>query len=502
MLTHFYSVVRKVTIAALLIIGAIFPIHAENQSLANKDTVSQLIVQLKPSTDKKMNAASSYTLDEPQADEPLTRLKGVVNRVLKARSNARAKSRLLKGQAEVAPKMQPKRAIDHDTVVLSLGVQLPRAEAEQLMKDIAKDAAVEHVEPDLRVQHFRIPNDGRYQEQWGYSNGKGGANLPAAWDQTDKNDVVVAVIDTGHLPEHPDLKDNLVSSGYDFISNANISNGKKPGPDAADPGDWITQQENDDPNSPYYQCGASDSSWHGSHVAGTIGAVTNNSQGVSGISWQGKLLPVRVLGKCGGYLSDVITGMLWAAGLPVANVPDNPHPAKVLNLSLGAYSPQCSQAFSVAIDAIKNKGANIVVAAGNSNDSVNNSLPANCNGVIAVGATDVNGNRAWFSNYGPKVAISAPGVDILSTVDAGKQGPVKDDYSKYNGTSMAAPHVAGTIALMLAVNPKLTPEEILEKLQLSARAFPDGSTCTKELCGVGLLDAGKAVELAKQAPQN
>lgn len=177
-----------------------------------------------------------------------------------------------------------------------------------------------------------VPNDPQYTNQWHYK-GTYGIDAPAAWDIiTGSTDIVVAVIDTG-ICNHADLAGRYLP-GYDFVSDVLVANdgGGRDG-DASDPGDWITAAE--DGSGYFAGCGASDSSWHGTHVAGTIGAASNNNFGVAGINWVSKILPVRVLGKCGGNTSDIIDGMRWAAGLTVAGVPANPYPAKVLNMSLG-----------------------------------------------------------------------------------------------------------------------------------------------------------------------
>jgi len=488
---------------AALLVGMLVPVslvYAQNQSIANNEMVGQFIVKLKP-VDEGTNNVQSYALSASPSKKPLEKLRLVIDRVEKARKEKRG--HLLKSQKNAVQEvvMHAEKAIDDNTMVISLDKAVSRSTAEQLMQEIAKDKAVEYVEPDLRVSHFRQPDDTDYHQQWGYFNETGGANLPVAWDETQGSaEIVVAVIDTGYLP-HADLQGNLLP-GYDFISDPDTANrGFVPSYDGRDFGDWVTTKEATDPDplNPFYGCGAGASSWHGSHVAGTIGAVSDNRMGVSGMSWKGKILPVRVLGKCGGSLSDVVAGMRWAAGLPVANVPANTHPARVLNLSLGVNANQCSLSFADAVRDIKNNGVTIVVAAGNSAINVAGSMPANCAGVIAVAATDVAGKLAWFSNRGSGITISAPGVNILSTTNNGPESPspTGDNYQAYQGTSMAAPHVAGTIALMLAVNPQLTSEQILQILQSSARAFPAESNCSTTLCGAGLLDAGEAVKQAK-----
>ncbi|WP_070106667.1 S8 family peptidase [Burkholderia plantarii] len=473
---------------------------------AASESVNQLIVKLKPAAVAARGAASIATA----AAAP--DIHGVIDRVLAAR-RARMTTRAFGAAAASAPGnasdpaagIGVKREMADGATVLRLQRNLPAADAAALANDFAADAAVEYAEPDARMHALLVPNDTRYGEQWGYAGGIGGANLPKAWDLTTGSaNVVVAVVDTGYRP-HADLAANVLP-GYDFISDpdgANDGNGRDS--DASDPGDWVSQREVDDPDGPFYRCQvdqfgrtfASDSSWHGTHVAGTIGAVSNNGRGVAGISWQGKILPVRVLGKCGGTLSDIADGMRWAAGLAVPGAPANRTPARVLNFSLGGGG-SCSRTYQSAINAVVGAGATVVVAAGNEAAQVSTSQPANCQNVIAVAATDVNGRRASFSNFGTAVKIAAPGVNILSTLNSGATSPAADSYASYNGTSMATPHVAGTVALMLAANGSLTPAQVLQKLQASARPFPSGSGCSTSTCGAGLLDAGAAVSAARQ----
>jgi predicted outer membrane repeat protein len=344
---------------------------------------------------------------------------------------------------------------------------------------------------------FFIPDDPLYISQWHYSE-TWGINTEQAWDiTTGSAGVTVAVIDTG-ITNHAEFAGRTVP-GYDFIDDSLVANdGDGRDADPSDPGDWITAEES---ASGYFAgCYISDSSWHGTHTAGTIGASGNNNLGVAGINWNSKILPVRVLGKCGGYYSDVLDGMRWAAGLPVTGVPANAHPAKVLNISLGG-SGTCSADMQNAINEITAAGSVVVVAAGNSNTNAANFTPANCNGVITVAATNRTGYKAYYSNYGATVEISAPGGDtsgsasngILSTLNTGTRGPVADTYAYYMGTSMAAPHVSGVVSLMFSVNPNLTPAQVLAILQSTAKAFPAGGTCTTANCGAGIVNAGAAV---------
>jgi subtilase family protein len=290
----------------------------------------------------------------------------------------------------------------------------------------------------------------------------------------------VAVIDTG-LVTHPDLAGQAVA-GYDMIWDTAVSNdGNGREPDPSDPGDW---------------CGSKPSSWHGTHVAGTIAALSSNAIGVFGGAPGGKIQPVRVLGTCGGYLSDVADGIRWAAGGTVPGVPANATPARVLNLSLGGSYPSCPAEYSSAISDARSRGAVVVVAAGNSATDASQFTPANCGGVITVAATDQMGKRASFSNYGAVVELAAPGVQILSTVDSGTTVPAGSTYAIYGGTSMAAPHVALSAALLAAAAPTLTPAQIETILATtSTPVAPDtsGTGCPTVGCGAGIVHAARAV---------
>jgi len=261
------------------------------------------------------------------------------------------------------------RAMAGDTQLLHLPKPVPIAELEAIAKRIASDPEIEYAEPDYFMRPLLVPNDPSYSSQWHYKtpgapdNEIGGANLPGAWDLTTGSvGIVVAVIDTGLRP-HADIDSNILDNsgrvvpGYDFISDdavyctgcctgdaciANDGDGRDSDP--TDPGDWITVAESNGTAAGgfFAGCTARNSSWHGTHVAGTVGALSNNSTGVAGINWNSKILPVRALGKCGGFTSDIAEAMRWAAGLAVSGVPNNANPAKVLNLSLGGSGP-CSR---------------------------------------------------------------------------------------------------------------------------------------------------------------
>jgi len=386
--------------------------------------------------------------------------------------------------------------------VLQFSERLSMDRVWEISNTLMASPDVEYAEPDQIMQHTLVPNDPRYSEQWHYYDTYG-INLPAAWDiSTGLASVVVAVIDTG-ITTHSDLSGRVLP-GYDFIVDTLVANdGGGRDSNASDPGDWITSAESS--SGYFFGCGVSNSSWHGTHVAGTIAANTNNSAGVAGVSWNAKILPVRVLGKCGGYISDIADGIRWAAGAAVSGVPANPNPAKVLNLSLGGYGA-CGTTYQNAINAAKAQGASVVVSAGNSAYYASQFRPANCSGVITVGATNIDGFQSSYSNFDSSLEISAPGGDfswpdtgVLSTLNSGTTSPSTESYANYQGTSMAAPHVSGVIALMLSVNPSLTPTQVLQILQSSAKDFNPSSWCNgvPMNCGTGIVDAAAALRAAR-----
>ena len=380
------------------------------------------------------------------------------------------------------------RAMSGGAYVVRASSNVPLATARSMAGQLMFDSNIAYIEPDLKMYPMLVPNDTMYGSQWNYYEAAGGIDMPGAWDiTTGSPSVVVAVIDTGYRP-HADLAGRLLP-GYDFIDDVAVSNdGDGRDPDASDPGD--------------FGCGGTgNSSWHGTHVMGTIGAASNNGYGVAGINWVSKILPVRVLGRCGGYTSDIADAMRWAAGISVPGVPANPTPARVENLSLGDANA-CSSTFQSAIDDVVARGTVVVVAAGNSNADAAGFEPAGCNNVIAVAATTRNGAKTAFTNFGSKVAIAAPGEAILSTLNAGTTVPGADSYAYYSGTSMASPHVAGVASLLLSQNPALTPAQVKQRLQLTARPFPTGtgSDCSTALCGAGIVDAAAALAPPSSPP--
>jgi serine protease len=386
-------------------------------------------------------------------------------------------------------------------------------EARAIAARLKSDRQIEIAEPDLLMSIDSItPADPGYATipgQWHYMTpdtvNLGGTNLPDAWTKTlGSANINVAVLDTGYLP-HADLA--AVLPGHDFITSTVISNdGNGRDNDASDPGDWVGANECSSGSQ------AKTSSWHGTHIMGTIAALMNNGIDGTGIAPNVRILPVRVIGKCGGYTSDIVEAMRWAAGINVPGVARNNNPARIINLSLGA-SGTCSAAFQSAVNDVNAAGAIVVVASGNAAvDTVNQ--PANCSGVIAVTAHVLDGDNADYANIGSEVMISAPGggcgtLDnvclvginngrvVYSLGNTGTSTPLADSYALKRGTSMAAPHVAGTIALMLSLDPSLTRAEVSSILRASARPHPLGSACAltanANFCGAGLLDAKAAL---------
>ena len=354
---------------------------------------------------------------------------------------------------------------------------------------LAADPRVARVEPNYIRRPFRVPNDTHYVLQWNIK----AARLEQAWDQVTGNpSVVVAVVDTGILMGHPDLAGRLVT-GFDFVS------------DPANGGDndgWDGDAKDEGTDS------LSSSAFHGTHVAGVIGAASNNQKGIVGVDWACKIQPVRALGiqEGKGRDADIAAAIRWAAGVPVQNAPQNPTPARVINLSFGG--PGASYLLSDAIKDAQNKGAIVVAAAGNHGGSVTNIYPAVIPDVVTVGATQLDGKRAPYSNYGNEVDIMAPGgnmtqklpfkyqekewyAGILGTLFSTKTN--KFTYHLFEGTSQAAPLVAGVVSLMLSINPTLNSAETIKILQKSANP---GSKCT-EGCGAGLIDAANALTATK-----
>ncbi|MBD0711548.1 MULTISPECIES: S8 family peptidase [unclassified Streptomyces] len=424
------------------------------------------------------------------------------NRTAEAGSNTAAQSDTAEKATKTGRKLSFERRLSGGASLVRLGGAATPQDVNKVMAAFRADPSVASVEPDIRAYAMAVaPNDTEYAKQWDLLEPTGGMNVPAAWDKTTGSGVTVAVIDTGYAA-HSDLAANIVA-GYDFISapsDARDGNGRDADP--KDEGDWtaVTGECGDGaPPSP--------SSWHGTHVAGTIGAVANNTKGIAGIAYHAKIQPVRVLGKCGGTSSDIADAITWASGGSVPGVPANATPAKVINLSLGGSSNTCPSVYQNAINGAVTRGTTVVVAAGNSNANTSGFTPANCANVITVASTSREGNRSYYSNFGTAVDVAAPGGEtrrsldtpgtvttpqngILSTLNAGATTSSSETYKPYQGTSMAAPHIAGLAALLKSAKSSLTPGQIEAAIKANARRIP--GACTGG-CGAGIADAAKTV---------
>lgn len=395
------------------------------------------------------------------------------------------------------------RTTAQKATVVTTSSKLTAEQAEKYMAALSSNASVESVEPDLlrrstarrqatstlakaatalKTQAAVTPNDTLYPQQWNLHDAKG-ISTPEAWATTQGSGVTVAVIDSG-IVKHPDLDANVLP-GYDFITEPSIArDGNGRDADPTDQGNWeeagVCAADSE----------ASESNWHGTHVAGSIAAIMNNKRGIAGVAPNAKILPLRALGMCGGYDSDIADAMVWAAGGTVEGVPANTHPAQIINLSLGGEGT-CPATYSKAIAEVNKRGAILVVAAGNDNQDTSKIAPANCGGSIVVGSTNQKGQRSDFSNYGKIVDVSAPGDGIMSTVDLGTTVSTGAGYTEYDGTSMAAPQVAGIIALMKSVDSSLTADRAKQVLKQSAKPL----TCNVNACGAGIANAASALEV-------
>lgn len=370
------------------------------------------------------------------------------------------------------------------------------------------DPEVEYAVTDERRYIHAVPNDPLYSAggQW-YEQADpatpAAVNAQAAWDlTTGDSNLVIADLDTGVRFDHPDLlavaNSGRLLPGYDFITDATVANdGSGRDADASDPGDWINST--DTGTSQFKSCDIQISSWHGTRTAGLLGALTNDSRGVAGMTWQAKILPVRVLGKCGGFDSDIIAGMLWAAGLPVSGVPTNTNPARIINMSLGSTTA-CPQSYSDAITQLTALGVLVVVSAGNEGGAVDS--PGNCAGVATVAGIRHAGTKVGFSSLGPEVTLSAPAGNCINTIsgpcvysiqtttNSGTTTPVANDDAYTGstitatndqpkgpnlGTSFSAPIVSGIAGLMVAANSNLNSCQLISRLEEGSQPFPQTS---------------------------
>lgn len=444
--------------------------------------------------------------------------------------------------------------------VMQFTKPLRRSQLGEVIRALQRHPDIAYAEPDELMRPLAAPNDSDYAlRQWylqSSSTNAGATNMEAAWNTTTgSSNVLVAVLDTGIRP-HPDMSGRYLL-GFDFVTNdlengvafANDGDGRDADP--SDPGDWISAAESlaiGRDSSGQLLCRSANSSWHGTYVAGLLGAAANNNAGIAGANWLSPLLIVRVAGKCGAYASNIIDGMRWSAGLAVSGVTVNPAAttAKVINLSFGGDGA-CGLAYQTAINEVTAAGSLVVVAAGNEYGAV--SRPGNCDGVMTVGAARHDGLKANYSNFGSQIALMAaggsdaqtyngsaptihyPGLPMWSLSNTGLTSPVSDIYKSSVGTSFAAPLVSGTASLMLSVNPALSPQDLMTRLKATARphvrlaslydvvdnvtttlndtgSVVGGTTtigtsnCTTTTCGAGLMDAAAAVAAAANPAVN
>jgi len=416
-------------------------------------------------------------------------------------------------------------------------IELADRDPDLALAALRADPQVEYVALDHRRFPHATPNDSLFGGQWYLQTAQvSSVNAVAAWDrELGSTGVVIAVLDTGVLYDHPDLgradRGGKLLPGFDFVTGtAQANDGDGRDVDPSDPGDWINSSDRS--NSAFSGCEISDSSWHGTRVAGMVGALTNNATGVAGLDWNSFILPVRVLGKCGGIDSDILAGMRWAGGLHVNGVADNPTPARILNMSLGSDGA-CEPSYRDVIEELTARKVLVVISAGNEGTVV--SSPANCPGVAAVAAIRHAGSKVGFSSLGPEVTLAAPGGNCVNvnggpclfsldtTSNTGTTTPAThsftDQINNNLGTSFSAPIVSGIAALMVSRNNNLSTAQLLARLREGARPFPtvvaDAPTiqachvpanaqdfqleqclCTTATCGAGMADAANSVNAA------
>jgi serine protease len=483
-------------------------------------------------------AATGATERNPVRTHPHPRAPAVVQRlIVKLRSSTAAPA----GQAQ--PEARERVAaliarsgltlLDHRPItelMHAVRVQVPaETTAGAMLARLRADPEVEYAVPDAQRYIHSVPSDPLFAQQWYL---QVAAATPSAIDAQDawntttgSASLVIADIDTGVRPDHPDLAARLLS-GYCFISDTVISNGGScPGPGATDPGDWVTSS---DITSYPEECGqatAGPSSWHGTRTAGILGALSNNAVGVAGITWNAQILPLRALGKCGGLDSDILSAMLWAGGIAVSGAPLNSNAAKIINMSLGG-TESCPASYADAIGQLTARGVLIVASAGNEGSLVD--TPANCAGVAGIAGLRQAGTKVGYSSLGPEVALAAPAGNcgnnfattgsctytITTTTNLSAMAPLTPDandytglyycdsstgsnancsigtgeYRTYNiGTSFSAPIVSGIAALMSSVNSKLNSCQMISRLKEGAQPFPQTSldaTAQPPMCHV------------------
>jgi serine protease len=398
------------------------------------------------------------------------------------------------------------RQFDGNGMVVRLPEAVSLQDAQAIADQLAANPSVASAQADKRMYPALVPVDPGYlpgnllppnnvaSGQWNLFEDAGGIRMQSAWDrETGSAAGVIAQLDTGIIP-HRDLNPARILAGYDFITDiATANDGDARDPDPTDPGDATVDNECN-PGVP-----GEDSSWHGLSVASIMAAESDNITDIAGIDFAARLLPVRVLGKCGGSVSDLADGVRWAAGFTVGGIA-NPNPARVLNLSLSG-SGACTPEEQAAINDAVGVGAVVIVSAGNDDVDVANQSPANCQNVVTVGATLRDGSRAPYTNSGEEVDLSAPGGLTVNTPDDGilvlsnngtTSAGLLDISERIAGSSFSTAQVSAVASLMLAVNSSLSSSQVRDILQLTTRAFPDVS-CNTNLCGSGILDADAAL---------
>ena len=441
--------------------------------------------------------------------------------------------------------------------VLILAKTLYGAEVNAALAQLRADPAVAFADVDEHRYAHALPNDPLFfptataSGQWYMqtpstitpTSDAAATDAVSAWSiTTGSSGTVIADVDSGIRFEHPDMLragfGGRVLPGYDFVSqDLDASNGSPLGtfliandgdgwdPDPSDPGDWIDSTDLKNTKVfPSKNCSVSNSSWHGTRVMGVLGALTNNNAGIAGMTWKPYLLPVRALGKCGGFDSDIIAGIQWAVGMSVSGVPDNPYPADIINLSLGGTGSSCPSGYQSLITTLTGMGVIIVASAGNASGPVD--IPGNCPGVLTVAGLRNVGTKVGYSSLGPEVGIAAPAGNCVNTsgpclrsldttVNEGTTVPGTNSYTDQTnsnlGTSFSAPIVSGIVALMRAANANLTPPQLITRIKASATPFPQPAglaqcssttsssvecACTTNTCGAGMVNAFSAVQAA------
>lgn len=411
--------------------------------------------------------------------------------------------------------MKRHRTLASGAVVYRLDKAVPLAQARAMAWRLRQDPMVRSAEPDLRVQpqSLSAPDDPGFARQWSLkaatAGNLGGANIVSAWQRSIGSQVTVAVVDTGMLPS-VELS-TRVMPGYDLIGDNATGADATPGRDAdpTDPGDSCEVKNPDGT-----VVSRTVSTWHGLRVASQLAAAADNGYGIAGAAPGVAVQPVRALGRCGGWMSDIADAVAWAAGITVDGVPRNSLQPRVINLSLGGEG-ECSVYLQEVIDKANAKGMVVVAAAGNGGSN-RLMAPANCSGVIVVGAHTRSGDLARYSNFGPTLSLTAPGggdcavqtggaCQRETTLAIGNLGDTvatsEDPAASFTGTSSATPHVSAAVAMILASHPDFGYREVRSVLERSARPAPAGSFCanTPAYCGGGLLDAGAALALADSA---